>query len=228
MKVFLNMLDLIERFLITCYLIIPVRRFATIKQIEITGEACNALSDEVKMQHPSIPWKSIIGFRNISIHEYFGVNLHLVWEIANNDLPGLKEEMNATKNFHKTARLIFLIPLPRSEEGRPAQRGRSRRARSPTSKIKRSSRPYPNVLNIRIIQVIKTFNQIHPENFKDIADAYAAFGIRVLTQRIGYRYAVLRNREFEKLRVQRRIVFATQVAIQRFKRNIFSPLQLFK
>ncbi len=48
--------------------------FATIKQIEIIGEACNALSDELKMQHPAVPWKSIIGFRNISIHEYFGVN----------------------------------------------------------------------------------------------------------------------------------------------------------
>jgi len=70
------------------------KRFATIKQIEIIGEACNALSDEIKVQYPAIPWKSIIGFRNISIHEYFGVNLLLVWEIAKNDLPGLKNEMN--------------------------------------------------------------------------------------------------------------------------------------
>src|SRR5471030_3331873 len=62
--------------------------FATIKQIEIIGEACNALSDELKVEHPAIPWKSVIGFRNISIHEYFGINLHLVWEIAKNDLPG--------------------------------------------------------------------------------------------------------------------------------------------
>lgn len=70
------------------------KRFATIKQIEIIGEACNALSSELKAQYPAIPWKPIIGFRNISIHEYFGVNLQLVWEIAKNDLPGLKDEMN--------------------------------------------------------------------------------------------------------------------------------------
>ena len=70
------------------------KRFATIKQIEIIGEACNALSDELKAQHSSIPWKAIIGFRNISIHEYFGVNLQLVWEIAKNDLPELKKNMN--------------------------------------------------------------------------------------------------------------------------------------
>jgi uncharacterized protein with HEPN domain len=70
------------------------KRFATIKQIEIVGEACNALSDELKSQYPTVPWKPIVGFRNISIHEYFGVNLQLVWEIAANDLPELKNKMN--------------------------------------------------------------------------------------------------------------------------------------
>lgn len=71
------------------------KRFATIKQIEIIGEACNALTDELKFTYPLVPWKPIIGFRNISIHEYFGVNMQLVWEIAKNDLPNLKEKMQA-------------------------------------------------------------------------------------------------------------------------------------
>ena len=66
------------------------KRFATIKQIEIIGEACNALTDELKFSNQSIPWKAIVGFRNISIHEYFGISLQLVWEIAKNDLPDLK------------------------------------------------------------------------------------------------------------------------------------------
>ena len=44
------------------------KRFATIKQIEIIGEACNAITDELKDAYPLIPWKPIIGFRNISIH----------------------------------------------------------------------------------------------------------------------------------------------------------------
>jgi uncharacterized protein with HEPN domain len=69
------------------------KRFATIKQIEIIGEACNALTDELKSSNQDIPWRAIIGFRNISIHEYFGVNLQLVWEIAKNDLPELKGKM---------------------------------------------------------------------------------------------------------------------------------------
>lgn len=70
------------------------KRFATIKQIEIVGEACNKLSTELKHKRPEIEWPEINGFRNISVHEYFGVNLHLVSEIANNDLPVLKEKFN--------------------------------------------------------------------------------------------------------------------------------------
>ncbi len=68
------------------------KRFATIKQIEIIGEACSRLSDNFKNLYPQIEWKSIKGFRNISIHEYFGVNLQIVWEIAQNDLPVLKKQ----------------------------------------------------------------------------------------------------------------------------------------
>ncbi len=71
------------------------KRFATIKQIEIIGEACNAITDELKLANSLVPWRQIVGFRNISIHEYFGVNLQVVWEIAKNDLPFLKEKIAA-------------------------------------------------------------------------------------------------------------------------------------
>jgi uncharacterized protein with HEPN domain len=80
------------------FLINSEKRFATIKQIEIIGEACNALSDELKSINTSIPWKAIVGFRNISIHEYFGVDLKLVWEIAKNDFPDLKLQMQTILN----------------------------------------------------------------------------------------------------------------------------------
>lgn len=69
------------------------KRFATIKQIEIVGEACDRISDTIKIAYPEIPWRAIKGFRNISIHEYFGVNAELVWEIAINDLPVLKMQV---------------------------------------------------------------------------------------------------------------------------------------
>jgi uncharacterized protein with HEPN domain len=68
------------------------KRFATIKQIEIVGEACNHLTNELKQQHTEIEWLQINGFRNISIHEYFGIDFNIVWDIAKNDLPVLKQK----------------------------------------------------------------------------------------------------------------------------------------
>jgi uncharacterized protein with HEPN domain len=70
------------------------KRFATIKQIEIIGEACNRLTELFKDAHPEIAWKPIRGFRNISTHEYFAVNFQIVWEIAQNDLPILKQQFS--------------------------------------------------------------------------------------------------------------------------------------
>lgn len=74
------------------------KRFATIKQIEIIGEACNKISVEIKNTHPEIAWAQITGFRNISIHEYFNVSFHVVWGIALNDLPILKGQLMQAKN----------------------------------------------------------------------------------------------------------------------------------
>lgn len=74
------------------------KRFATIKQIEIIGEACSQISDNLKVEHPEIEWAPIRGFRNISIHEYFGVSFHIVWEIAQNDLPVLKQQFTHILN----------------------------------------------------------------------------------------------------------------------------------
>ena len=78
-------------------------RFASIKQIEIIGEAANCISPEIKEKYSDIPWRTIIGMRNILIHEYFGVDAKIVWDIICCDLPGLKikiqrilEELNNT------------------------------------------------------------------------------------------------------------------------------------
>ncbi|HKP31072.1 MAG TPA: DUF86 domain-containing protein [Chitinophagaceae bacterium] len=67
------------------------KRFATIKQIEIIGEACNKITPEFQSEHPEIPWNQVIGFRNISIHEYHNVSFPIVWDIAKHDIPILKE-----------------------------------------------------------------------------------------------------------------------------------------
>ena len=70
------------------------KRFATIKQIEIVGEACNKITTELREAHPEVPWHQIIGFRNISIHEYHDVSMPVVWDIATNNLPVLKQQFS--------------------------------------------------------------------------------------------------------------------------------------
>jgi uncharacterized protein with HEPN domain len=68
-------------------------RFACIKQLEIIGEAGNHISDEIKSGFSTIEWSQIIGMRNVFVHEYFGVDSKLVWDIIKDDLPGLKDKI---------------------------------------------------------------------------------------------------------------------------------------
>jgi uncharacterized protein with HEPN domain len=69
-------------------------RFASIKQIEIIGEAANYITPETKDLFSDVEWKQIIGMRHILIHEYFGVDANLVWQVIVNDLPVLKAGIN--------------------------------------------------------------------------------------------------------------------------------------
>lgn len=54
---------------------------AIIRRLEIIGEASNQIPEEIIEYYLEIPWRQIIGFRNIAIHEYFRVDLHLVWSL---------------------------------------------------------------------------------------------------------------------------------------------------
>lgn len=65
-------------------------RFASIKQIEIIGEAANYITEETKSKFTEIEWRQIIGLRHILVHEYFGIDSNLVWQIIANDIPKLK------------------------------------------------------------------------------------------------------------------------------------------
>ena len=58
--------------------------------LQIIGEAARTISSQLKESHPSTPWESIAGFRNLVVHEYFRVDLNVVWEIVVHDLQGLK------------------------------------------------------------------------------------------------------------------------------------------
>ncbi|MBU2551298.1 MAG: DUF86 domain-containing protein [Proteobacteria bacterium] len=62
---------------------------AVVRNLEIIGEAAARLPVEVRNQFPGIEWSKIIGLRNRVVHEYFGVDLDIVWFIIQNDLPAL-------------------------------------------------------------------------------------------------------------------------------------------
>jgi uncharacterized protein with HEPN domain len=66
-----------------------------IRQLEIIGEASRNLSPDFQAQYQELPWSQIIGLRNRLIHAYFDINLGIVWDIAQNDLPVLKDKVSS-------------------------------------------------------------------------------------------------------------------------------------
>lgn len=67
---------------------------AVIREFEIIGEAIGNLSSEIKNKYKEIYWQDIKDFRNILTHEYFGVDLEIVWNVIKSDLPSLLEVVN--------------------------------------------------------------------------------------------------------------------------------------
>jgi len=66
---------------------------AIIRNIEIIGEAVKNISETLKEKYPEIPWKEIAKTRDKLIHTYFGVDLDIVWDIVNMDIPHLREKV---------------------------------------------------------------------------------------------------------------------------------------
>jgi uncharacterized protein with HEPN domain len=63
---------------------------AVIRNLEVMGEAARNAPDEIKTKYPDIPWRQMIGLRNILIHEYFGIDNTIVWQIIKTNLPEIK------------------------------------------------------------------------------------------------------------------------------------------
>jgi uncharacterized protein with HEPN domain len=64
-----------------------------IHHLLILGEAASRISEDFKEQHPDIPWTKIIGLRNILIHNYFGIDIDVVWSVVEEDLPELHHQI---------------------------------------------------------------------------------------------------------------------------------------
>jgi uncharacterized protein with HEPN domain len=69
-------------------------RFACVKQIEIIGEAANYITPETKELFTDLEWRQIVGMRHVLVHEYFGIDFNLIWQVIIDDLPELKEKVS--------------------------------------------------------------------------------------------------------------------------------------
>jgi uncharacterized protein with HEPN domain len=70
-------------------------RNATIRSFEIIGEAVNSLSMDIKESEMIFPWQGWKDFRNVLIHQYFGVDYEMVYNTIQNDLPELKSKVKS-------------------------------------------------------------------------------------------------------------------------------------
>jgi len=64
-----------------------------VRSLEVIGEAARSIPDELRARAPSVPWTYMAGTRNKLIHEYFGVDLRIVWVVIQDELPPLKPEI---------------------------------------------------------------------------------------------------------------------------------------
>lgn len=71
-----------------------MRLHATAYNIQIIGEACYMLTQEFKAAHAATPWRMIEKMRHILVHDYFAVDLEIVWLVITEDIPVLKQQVS--------------------------------------------------------------------------------------------------------------------------------------
>ena len=71
---------------------------AVIRNLEIIGEAASHVSEDIQKQHTDIPWYQMKAMRNILIHEYFGIDIDVLWQTVKEDLPPLKAYLKKVLN----------------------------------------------------------------------------------------------------------------------------------
>ena len=70
--------------------------YAVVRAVEIIGEAAANIPEEVRAQYPHVPWREVKGMRNKLVHHYFGINVEVVWQTIQEDLPLLIQALKST------------------------------------------------------------------------------------------------------------------------------------
>lgn len=76
----------------------PVLQRASLRSLEVIGEAVKNISDDFKIKNPVIEWRKIAGLRDKLIHHYFGVDWEIVWNVIKNKIPEIKECLKIINN----------------------------------------------------------------------------------------------------------------------------------
>jgi len=70
-------------------------RRAFVRSLEIVGEAAKKVPEDFRAQHPLVEWRAMAGMRDRLIHDYFGVDFELVWDVVRGHVPALRAQISA-------------------------------------------------------------------------------------------------------------------------------------
>lgn len=74
---------------------------AVMRNLQIVGEAVKHVPANFRMKHKNIEWKKVSGLRDIVVHEYFGINPDIVWDVIENKIPELNREIKKILKEYK-------------------------------------------------------------------------------------------------------------------------------
>jgi uncharacterized protein with HEPN domain len=66
---------------------------SVVRNLEVIGEAANRLPAEFRTSHPQVEWTRIVGMRHRIVHDYFGLDLGIIWQVVQKDLPDFKRRL---------------------------------------------------------------------------------------------------------------------------------------
>lgn len=92
----LESIDAIQRYTVDgrdAFFADPKTQDAVIRNVEVIGQAVKGISDQTRALEPDVPWRQIAGMRDKLIHEYFGVDLALVWDVVERELSVLRPQL---------------------------------------------------------------------------------------------------------------------------------------